>query len=38
VRYAPLPAGYAQGVPLILLMLFLLLRPTGLLAAREARA
>jgi branched-chain amino acid transport system permease protein len=34
VRYAPLPAGYAQGVPLILLMLFLLVRPTGLLRAR----
>ena len=34
VRYAPLPAGYAQGVPLVLLMLFLLMRPTGLLRAR----
>ena len=34
VRYAPLPAGYAQGVPLVLLMLFLLVRPTGLLRAR----
>jgi len=34
VRYAPLPAGYAQGVPLILLMLFLLVRPTGLLRAK----
>lgn len=34
VRYAPLPAGYAQGVPLVLLMLFLLARPTGLLRAR----
>jgi branched-chain amino acid transport system permease protein len=31
VRYAPLPAGYAQGVPLLLLMAFLLVRPTGLL-------
>lgn len=37
-RYAPIPAGYAQGVPLILLILFLLVRPTGLLAPREARA
>jgi branched-chain amino acid transport system permease protein len=36
VRYAPLPAGYAQGVPLLLLMLFLLVRPTGLLRARGA--
>ena len=34
VRAAPLPAGYAQGVPLLLLMLFLLVRPTGLLRAR----
>jgi branched-chain amino acid transport system permease protein len=29
VRYAPIPAGYGQGVPLLLLMLFLLVRPTG---------
>jgi branched-chain amino acid transport system permease protein len=34
VRYAPLPAGYAQGVPLLLLMLFLLVRPTGVLRAK----
>ena len=34
VRYAPLPAGYAQGVPLVFLMLFLLVRPTGLLRAK----
>jgi len=34
VRYAPIPAGFAQGVPLLLLMLFLLVRPTGLLKAR----
>ena len=32
--YAPLPSGYAQGVPLLLLMIFLLVRPTGLLRAR----
>jgi branched-chain amino acid transport system permease protein len=38
VRYAPIPAGFSQGVPLVLLMLFLLVRPTGLLTAREARA
>ena len=38
VRYAPVPAGYAQGVPLLLLMVFLLVRPAGLLGAREARA
>ena len=35
VRYAPIPAGYAQGVPLVLLMLFLLVRPTGLLKAKS---
>ena len=38
IRYAPIPAGYAQGVPFLFLMLFLLLRPTGLLAARERAA
>ena len=38
IRYAPFPAGYAQGVPLLLLMMFLLVRPGGLLRAREARA
>jgi branched-chain amino acid transport system permease protein len=38
VRYAPIPPGLAMGAPLVLLILFLLLRPTGLLRAREARA
>jgi branched-chain amino acid transport system permease protein len=33
-RYAPIPSGYAQGVPLLLLMVFLVVRPTGLLKAR----
>jgi len=33
-RYAPIPSGYTQGVPLLLLMLFLLVRPTGLLRAK----
>jgi branched-chain amino acid transport system permease protein len=37
-RYAPIPSGYTQGVPLVLLILFLLWRPTGLLLPREARA
>lgn len=37
VRYAPVPAGLAMGVPLVLLIGFLLVRPTGLLTAREAR-
>lgn len=34
VRYAPIPSGFAQGVPLLFLMIFLLVRPTGLLRAR----
>lgn len=38
VRYAPIPAGLAQGVPLVLLIIFLLARPTGLLRARESRS
>lgn len=38
VRYAPVPPGLAMGVPLLLLIVFLLARPTGLLRAREARA
>lgn len=38
VRYLPIPAGYAQGVPLAFLILFLLVRPTGILKAKEARA
>jgi len=33
-RYAPIPSGFAQGVPLLLMMIFLLVRPTGLLKAR----
>jgi branched-chain amino acid transport system permease protein len=37
-RYAPIPSGYTQGVPLLFLMIFLLVRPTGLLRAKEAKA
>ncbi len=37
-RYAPLPPGYVQGVPLALLMIFLIVRPTGLLGARAGRS
>ncbi|MEO8858956.1 MAG: branched-chain amino acid ABC transporter permease [Burkholderiaceae bacterium] len=37
VRYAPVPPGLAMGVPLVLLIGFLLVRPTGLLRAREVR-
>jgi branched-chain amino acid transport system permease protein len=33
-RYAPIPSGFAQGVPLLLMMVFLLLRPTRLLRAK----
>lgn len=33
-RYAPIPSGYTQGVPLFFLMIFLLVRPTGLLRAK----
>ena len=33
-RYAPIPSGFTQGVPLLLLMVFLLFRPTGLLKAK----
>lgn len=38
VRYAPVPPGLAMGVPLFFLIVFLLIRPQGLLRAREARA
>src|SRR5580765_2159028 len=34
VRYAPIPSGFAQAVPLLFLMIFLIVRPTGLLKAR----
>jgi branched-chain amino acid transport system permease protein len=34
IRYAPIPGGYAQGVPLLFLIVFLLVRPTGLLRSR----
>ena len=37
VRYAAIPPGLVMGVPLVLLIVFLLIRPTGLLRAREAR-
>jgi branched-chain amino acid transport system permease protein len=36
-RYLPIPSGLIQGVPLVLLIVFLLVRPTGLLKAKEAR-
>jgi len=37
LRYAPIPSGFALGVPLVLLIVFLLLRPSGLLAPRAGR-
>lgn len=33
-RYAPIASGFTQAVPLLLLMVFLLVRPTGLLRAK----
>lgn len=36
-RYAPIPSGLALGVTPLLLIIFLLVRPTGLLRAKEAR-
>ena len=33
-RYVPIPSGFTQGVPLVFLMIFLLVRPTGLLKAK----
>lgn len=36
-RYLPIPSGLTLAFPFALLILFLLLRPTGLLAPREAR-
>jgi branched-chain amino acid transport system permease protein len=37
LRYAPIPSGFAIGVPLVLLILFLLLRPSGLLPPKSLR-
>lgn len=37
IRYAPIPSGLSMGVPLLLLIIFLLVRPTGLLKAKEAK-
>ena len=37
-RYLPIPSGLVLGVPLVLLILFLLVRPTGLLRAKEAKS
>jgi len=34
IRYAPIPGGYAQGVPLLFLIMFLVFKPTGLLRSR----
>jgi branched-chain amino acid transport system permease protein len=37
LRYAPVPSGFAIGVPLALLIVFLLVRPSGLLPAKSIR-
>jgi len=36
-RYLPIPSGLTLGFPFVLLMVFLFLRPSGLIAPREAR-
>lgn len=36
-RYAPIPSGFALGVTPVLLILFLIVRPTGLLRSKESR-
>jgi branched-chain amino acid transport system permease protein len=36
-RYLPIPSGLTLGFPFVLLIIFLFLRPTGLLSPREAR-
>ncbi len=35
LRYAPIPSGFAIGVPFVMLILFLILRPGGLLHAKS---
>lgn len=35
LRYAPIPSGFAIGVPFVMLILFLMLRPGGLLRAKS---
>ena len=36
-RYLPIPSGLVLGVPLVLLIMFLLVRPTGILKEKAAR-
>ena len=36
-RYLPIPSGLTLGFPFVLLIVFLFLRPSGLIAPREAR-
>jgi branched-chain amino acid transport system permease protein len=37
LRYAPIPSGFAIGVPFVMLILFLMLRPDGLLRAKGGK-
>jgi branched-chain amino acid transport system permease protein len=37
-RYLPIPSGFTLGAPLVLMILFLLVRPSGILKPKEARA
>jgi len=36
IRYAPIPSGFALGIPFLLLILFLIVRPSGLLRPKGA--
>ena len=36
IRYAPIPSGFALGIPFLLLILFLMIRPGGILRAKGA--
>lgn len=35
IRYAPIPSGFALGIPLLLIILFLIVRPGGLISERR---
>ena len=36
IRYAPIPSGFALGIPFLLLILFLMIRPGGILRTKGA--
>jgi branched-chain amino acid transport system permease protein len=37
IRYIDIPSGYALGVPLLLMIVFLLFRPNGIFQNKEAK-